>query len=289
MKNIQTTLITLLLTIVLFSCGGSKSEDYKFAEGEASASYDMLEEMTPMTEQNNAEELKKDVSKSENTEKVDRKLIKTGSVEFETESLSETNTRIIAAVKALNGYVANENEYNGYGRVSINFTVRIPSKNFDKLLKEVSKGVTHFDSKSIDVKDVTEEFVDVQARIKTKKELEARYLEILNKARTVTEILEIERELGSLRADIESFEGRLKYLKDQVSFSTLDIRFYELKQVEKSNRFGQKFIDGFSSGWENLIWFFIGLTNIWPFILLIIAIIWFIRKRIIARRQRKNA
>src|SRR5690606_38732329 len=110
-----------------------------------------------------------------------------------------------------------------------------------------------------------------------------------DKAKTVKEILEIERELGNLRADIESFEGRLKYLKDQVSFSTLGISFYELVAVEKDNKFGQKFIDGFASGWENLIWFFLGLTNIWPFILLIVVLIWFIRKRIITRRNRKKA
>ena len=287
MKNILSTLTPLLVIILLYSCGKNKSEDYRIASSEASASYDEPE-MAAITIQktsNKPENFESEVSQK----KLDRKLIKTGTIEFETENLNETNARIISSVKKLGGYISNENEYNNnYGQITINLTVRIPSKNFDALLSEVSKGVTHFDNKSINVKDVTEEFIDVQARIKTKKELETRYLQILEKAKTVKEISEIERELGNLRADIESFEGRLKYLKDQVSFSTLDIRFYELTQVEKSNKFGEKFIDGFASGWENLIWFFIGLTNIWPFIILIIVLIWFIRRRIIARRNRKK-
>jgi hypothetical protein len=285
MKNTLTKLIPVILIILLYSCSKNKSEDYRTASSEAAA-YDELE-MAPITVQNSQkpENIESEVSQK----KLDRKLIKTGTIEFETENLNETNARIISSVKKLGGYISNENEYNNnYGQITINLTVRIPSKNFDALLSEVSKGVTHFDNKSINVKDVTEEFVDVQARIKTKKELETRYLQILEKAKTVKEILEIERELGNLRADIESFEGRLKYLKDQVSFSTLDISFYELTQVEKSNKFGEKFIDGFASGWENLIWFFIGLTNIWPFIILIIVLIWFIRRRIIARRNRKK-
>lgn len=285
MKNTLPKLIPVLLIILLYSCGKNKSEDYRTASSEAAA-YDELE-MAPITVQNSPkpENIESEVSQK----KIDRKLIKTGTIEFETENLNETNARIISSVKNLGGYISNENEYNNnYGQITINLTVRIPSKNFDTLLSEVSKGVTHFDNKSINVKDVTEEFVDIQARIKTKKELETRYLQILEKAKTVKEILEIERELGNLRADIESFEGRLKYLKDQVSFSTLDISFYELTQVEKSNKFGEKFIDGFASGWENLIWFFIGLTNIWPFIILIIVLIWFIRRRLIARRNRKK-
>ena len=285
MKNTLTKLIPVILIILLYSCSKNKSEDYRTASSEAAA-YDELE-MAPITVQNSQKQEK--IESEVSQKKLDRKLIKTGTIEFETENLNETNARIISSVKKLGGYISNENEYNNnYGQITINLTVRIPSKNFDALLSEVSKGVTHFDNKSINVKDVTEEFVDVQARIKTKKELETRYLQILEKAKTVKEILEIERELGNLRADIESFEGRLKYLKDQVSFSTLDISFYELTQVEKSNKFGEKFIDGFASGWENLIWFFIGLTNIWPFIILIIVLIWFIRRRIIARRNRKK-
>ncbi|MCB9360350.1 MAG: DUF4349 domain-containing protein [Flavobacteriales bacterium] len=286
MKNILSTLTPLLLIILLFSCGVDKRESYRTDFSEASASYDE-QEIPAITVQKapKPENIEGEVSEK----KIERKLIKTGNIEFETENLSETNTRIISSVKKLGGYISNENEYNNYGQTTINLTVRIPSENFDVLLNEVSKGVTDFDNKNIDVKDVTEEFVDVQARIKTKKELETRYLQILEKAKTVKEIIEIERELGNLRADIESFEGRLKYLKNQVSFSTLDISFYELVAVEKDNKFGQKFIDGFASGWENLIWFFLGLTNIWPFILLIVVLIWFIRKRIITRRNRKKA
>ena len=74
----------------------------------------------------------------------------------------------------------------------------------------------------IDSQDVTEEYIDITARLKTKKELEARYLELLKKANKVEEIVSIEKEIGNLRSDIESIEGRLRYINNAVAYSTLD-------------------------------------------------------------------
>ena len=124
---------------------------------------------------------------------------------------------------------------------------------------------------------MTEEFLDVDARLKTKKELEIRYLDILKKASTVKEILDVERELGQLRSDIESIEGRLKYLNNQVSLATLTITIYQ--QLSTETQFGKKLKKGFKNGFDNLIWFFVYLTNIWPFILIIILVLIFLHFR----------
>jgi hypothetical protein len=123
---------------------------------------------------------------------------------------------------------------------------------------------------------VTEEFLDIQARINTKKELENRYLELLKKANSVTEMLEVEKQIGQLRTEIESIEGRLNYLKSKVSLSTLTIIFYQ--SIPNESEVGNKFKNGFKSGWNNLIWFFVFLTNIWPFILIGIGLTFVIKK-----------
>ena len=120
------------------------------------------------------------------------------------------------------------------------------------------------------MKDVTEKFLDIQARLKTKKELENRYLELLNKASSVTEIMEVEKQIGQLRQEIESKEGRLNYLKSKISLSTLTLTFY--KSVPNEVEFGNKFKTGFKNGWDNLIWFFVFITNIWPFVLMAIGL-----------------
>lgn len=213
---------------------------------------------------------------------IERKFIKNGQIEFETDDLNKTREDIFKAIKKYDGYISSENEYKISDQISSNIIIRVPADNFDKLILEITFGVKRFDRKEIYVQDVTEEFLDIEARLRTKKELENRYLEILKKAATVSEILEVERQIGDLRAEIESFEGRLKFLNSQVSLSTLTVRIYEPLYEQKE--FGKKFTNGFKNGWDNLILFFVLLVNIWPFIVIIFGVLivfrfWRKRKR----------
>ena len=92
----------------------------------------------------------------------------------------------------------------------------------------------------------------------------------------MSEILEIEKYSGQLRTEIESIEGRLKYLQDRVSVSTLTMTFYE--SIPNETEFRKKIKNGFRTSWDNLIWFFIGLINIWPVIFGLIGLIFGIKK-----------
>jgi len=221
---------------------------------------------------------------TESEDQIDKKLIKNGDVEFESENLTETRENILKAIEKSKGYSSSDNEYKNSYEISNTINIRVPSENFDKLLTEITFGVDRFDRKEINVKDVTAEFLDIEARLKTKKELENRYLEILKKANKVSEILEVEKQIGELRSEIESIEGRLKYLNNQVSFSTLNVRIYQT--ISKQTEFGKKFKNGFKNGWDNLILFFVFLVNIWPFILIIFGVLILIR--VWRKRKRKQ-
>src|SRR5690606_18336536 len=80
----------------------------------------------------------------------------------------------------------------------------------------------------VNAQDVTEEYYDLETRLKTKKEVEARYIEILkSKAKTVEEILIAEDKIRYLREEIEAVEGRLRLLKNKVGLSTIQIEIYQ--------------------------------------------------------------
>lgn len=219
---------------------------------------------------------------AENEITFERKLIKNARLAFETQNLKETHQRIVALTEKHNGYVSADESQKGYNQISSRLEIRLPADQFDLFIAEVSDGITHFDTRSIDVQDVTEQFVDLEARLNTKKELEKRFLELLAKAKNVTEILEIEKEIANLRSDIEVMEGRMRLMKNQIVFSTIQLEFY-VQELEKTTGFGWKFSRGFKNGWENLLGFFVGLVNVWPF--LIIAIVVFI---ILKRKFRKR-
>lgn len=194
-----------------------------------------------------------------------RKLIKKGFVEFETSNLSSTREKVLQAANQNNSYISSDRESMEYGRKRNTLTIRVPASRFNQLLASATDGVEHFDSKEITVEDVTEEFLDVEARVKTKKELEARYLALLDQTHDIPEILEIEKQLEQLRGDIESIEGRLKYLQNRVAYSTLNISFYEALPTPNAPK--HNFSNAFKNGWDNFISFLLLLVNIWPLLL----------------------
>jgi len=256
--KLRLTFWTLLTIMLLFSCGTGENQ----------------KEFAPLAEE--AVGIDKTFNQQGNDKietSVERKIIKQGEIRFETGNIKETESVILKAVNELSGFVSNDNIYNDNNRITHRMVIRVPADNFDKLIAEISESVEKLDSKSIDALDVTEEYIDVESRIKTKKELENRYKELLIKARAVEEILSIEKEIGTLRTEIESIEGRLQYLKDRVSLSTLTVEFYQ--KTSSSFNFSSKFGQALVMGWKWLLAFIIGVIHFWPFILVTGVVIFF--------------
>ena len=214
-------------------------------------------------------------------ENIEQKIIKTGDIRFETNDLEKTYSKMTTAVKKYNAIVQNDTEGKDYGSVFRKIIVRVPSKNFDLFLSDISKGVAYFDNKEISSQDVTEEYIDIDARLKAKKVLESRYLELLKKANKVTEMLEIEKQLSAIREEIEAKEGQLRYMQSQISMSTITIEFYKTVANEggATISYGSKIWNAIKSGFNGISSFFIGLLSIWPFLIVLATAIYFIRKR----------
>lgn len=221
-------------------------------------------------------------SEAQNTSlAIEQKIIKTGDIRFETNDLAETYNKITTAAQKYNAIVQNDTEGKDYGSLFRRIIVRVPSKNFDLFLIEISKGVAYFDNKEIASQDVTEEYIDINARLKAKKVLESRYLELLEKAKKVTEMLEIEKQLSLIREEIESKEGQIRYMQSQISMSTITIEFYKNIANEGGARisYGSKIWNALLSGFNGISSFFIGLLSIWPFLIILAGGFYFIRKR----------
>lgn len=218
--------------------------------------------------------------------KREQKIIKTGNLRFETQDLKKTRTSIVTALKNAKAYIQKDNSGKTYNTEFENLTIRLPSQNFDQLLSEISEGIAYFEEKTISQRDVTEEFVDINARLKAKRALENRYLELLKKAKDVKEMLQIERELANIREEIESREGRLKYLQSQVSESTLHIYFYKTTvKTGVTASYGSKIINALKNGWNGISIFFLGLLTIWPFLILVGAGVFFMRRWIVKNKK----
>lgn len=259
----------LFAPALILACGRG---DYQESEV-----YEAYEDHAPPTAKVAQVEVSEEITSS-------RKLIKDGYLRFETGDLDKTHTTIIDAIKKYPGsYIGSDAAGKGYQTTERSLEVRIPAASFDAFLAEISKDVKQFDQRSITVRDVTEQYFDLEARLNTKKELEARYLQLLQKASTVKDIIEIEKEIANLRSDIEVMEGRLRLMDNQVTLATLRIEFY-VRELEPSRGFGFEFKNSFKRGWENLLGFMLGIIHVWPFLIVLLIVAIWLRRRLQKRK-----
>lgn len=215
-------------------------------------------------------------------ELISQKIIKDGNIRFETNDLLLTYKKIIDVAKKNNAVLENDVEGKDNQSIFRNVVVRVPSQNFDIFLNEISNGIAYFDRKEISSKDVTEQYIDIDARLKAKKKLEVRYFELLKKANKVSEMIEIETQLAIIREEIDVKEGQLRYMKSRVSMSTISIEFYKSVAEESgaTTSFLNKCWNAIVSGFNNISSFFIGIIQLWPFIAIFVIGFYFIRKKI---------
>ncbi|GIZ08108.1 DUF4349 domain-containing protein [Flavobacterium sp. UMI-01] len=270
----KSTLLSFILLFTIVSC--------KKAE-ENTLGVNSLEMAAPSSEADTetvaTAKIKKTVET--NTSEIQQKIVKTGNLRFETKDLNDTYNQIIKYTKELGGIIQNDNGGKNDETVYRNLIVRIPSQNFDAFIQNISKGVSYFDHKEIAAEDVTAQYIDIDTRIKAKKTLENRYLELLKKANKVSEILEIEAQLAAIREEIEAKQGQLNYLKNQISLSTINIEFYKPIAHESGATvsYGAKIWNAIKSGFNTFSTFLLSLLSIWPFVLLFGLLGYFIYKR----------
>ena len=160
-------------------------------------------------------------------------------------------------------------------------TIRVRPARFHTLLA-VLGGLGTVEEKKLTTDDVTAQHADIAARLATKRAVEKRYVELLSRARKISEILEIEGKIGEVREEIESTESRLKTLDDEVGYSTISLACYQVlpQPVPEAPvvSFASRVVESFYTGWTLLMGLFIGLVAIWPLWLLAPAAWWWLRR-----------
>lgn len=208
----------------------------------------------------------------EQKEKQERKLIKTGTLSLKSNNLEKSKSHLDQALKSLEGYYDHEQLSRSEDESRYALKIRVPAKNFDRMLAAINNGSDEIVSKNIRTEDVSAEYVDLSTRLKSKRAYLERYQELLAKAKNIDELLQIENEVRLLIEEIESQEGRLNYLDSQVGYSTLDIKLYKtiLHPVTSYEPgFGESAVNALSNGWNGIVLFFLAILSIWPLFLFI--------------------
>ena len=156
------------------------------------------------------------------------RLIYRATLVLRVEDFAAAERRIGELVRVAGGYVVQFREDRSSGaQRGGSWTIRVPVPKFGKFVEEASQlGIAeHRESQA---SDVTEEYVDLEARLKNKQQLEARLLELVAKrGDEIKDVLALEAELSRVREEIERMQGRLRYLTDRIALTTVEITAYE--------------------------------------------------------------
>jgi hypothetical protein len=220
-----------------------------------------------------------------------KRIIRDGNLTLRVMDLSAARSRVDSMIKAMGGYIGNES-YNSYEQESTySLTIRVPAQHFDNLVGLLETGQGDVIFKDISARDVTEEFIDLETRLASKHKFIDRYTELLKSAGSVKDMLEIEENIRKIEEEIESTEGRLRYLNDQVSYSRLNLTLAQEKEFKYRPQHARNFIERLKEsvhkGWKGFVGFILLMVKIWPFWMLALAV-WIIYRKIKAKKRIKT-
>jgi hypothetical protein len=150
-------------------------------------------------------------------------LIRTASLQMRVEDVSKAHAHVASIARAAGGYVASSTLNAESGPTFASIVIRVPNEGLDSALDQIA-ALGKLLKKQISAQEVTEEYVDLTSRRRNLQREELRLLDLLERAGKIRDLLEVEQEIGRIRGEIETISGRLRYLENRVSLSTITVQ-----------------------------------------------------------------
>ena len=225
----------------------------------------------------------------------DRKVIKTAYIELEIEvgKFESTMFGLTNLAEQNGGFVSNSQSYSDSegNLTSGSITIRIPSSKYNSALNR-AKEMGTVKSTSSSGQDMTQEYTDLESRLKNYEVQEEVLRDLMKESKKVSDTLEVQIELSKVQGEIEVIEGRMQYLDELVSFSTIDVYFHEPEPITVA---GWGFVEALKRGLRGAVnvfnWLVVAIiitAPLWILIGIILIIVWQVIKARKRRRARKE-
>lgn len=296
MKNKILNFAILSLILLFSNCNKQENKNAIFEEKSyTQANYEEEKQAKQdYVEQQRDNQLKDQDPSQSNTgltddeiKKIGKKIIKNASLSIEAKDYNKTLERIKNITKKYDCSISEETQNTYSTSISGTLTIRVKSAQFDSLMAELLTGDEKIVSKNIYINDVTEQYVDLYSRLKNKKIAEQQYQEIMKKAYSVNDILNVQEYLRRIREEIEATQGRMKFIDNQVDYSTINISLTYNGPDVNNNTFWDMLLKGLEGGWTGIKYFVIAIFYVWP-LWILLGIIIFAARRISKKKQNKK-
>jgi uncharacterized membrane protein YdfJ with MMPL/SSD domain len=230
-------------------------------------------------------------------EAMDRKILRDAELTLEVGVPADVQRKISSIAESLGGFVVTSESkqrqtVDGKQELEVNLVVRVPATQFGSALDQIRSTGSRVIQEKITGQDVTEEFIDLEARLKTQKALEQQFLEIMKQAHKVEDALEVQRQIADVRTEIEKLEGRKRFLENRASLSTITVNLQSSTAIAvNTTGFGRDIREALAESVDvarGIVLFLIRFVIVMiPVFILIILPGWFLA-RFFLRRARKT-
>ena len=270
MKNI----VSLFVIGLLLGCSG-KDQSIPNAGGQSSGFAEEMEYDKPPAppllppQQNVAEK----EGQSVDIIPKEKKIIRDGDMQLEVDVLIKAKSFVDSVMKKYDAYYENEIYESSDYQSSYYLKIRVPATHFDELINEASVQVGKIILKSINARDVTEEFYDVKIRLENNESYLLQYRNLLKRANSINDILGVQEKIRILEEEMDARKGRLKFLADQVNYSTLNLTLIQKNEWKDKNKksFGERVLGALKDGGSFFTEFVLVMVRLWPFL----SLFWF--------------
>jgi hypothetical protein len=152
----------------------------------------------------------------------ERQVIATGAITVEVTDVAPAIPQVRAVAEGLGGFVEQLASYGDADRQQASITIRVPQAQFFTALERLEKLGT-VQNRNVGSQDVTEQFIDLEARLKSAQRREQSLLMLLDKVQSVSDVVTIQRELEQVRSEIERLQGQMNFLKRRVDLATITV------------------------------------------------------------------
>jgi len=219
----------------------------------------------------------------------DRMIVRTGDMSVVVEDVLQARDEIAQLAARFDGYVVSSQISGEEADMRGWITIRVPDEKFESALIELRNLAVRVKSESTNSQDVTEEYMDLEARLKNAEATEKQYLAILEKATDVEDILRVYDYLSRVRQEIEQIKGQMQYLERTASMSLISVSLEPQATAKPIVHAGWSALETLKSAVRGLVRTgqVLGVLAIW---LLIFIPIWgTVLGIILWRRRRKKA
>ncbi len=231
----------------------------------------------------------------------DRKLIYRANLTMEVEDYAAVQSRIRDMVALSDGYILEFSDSKTAYEQTGNFVIRVPAQGFFSFIDQL-RVIQPQLQQSVKGQDFTEEYVDLSSRLKAKRLVEERLSSFMQKATRADDLLQFSNQLATVQEEIERIEGRIRYIDQNVDYSTIELRVYQRlnKNAVGSKTdapFGEQILDAMKSSAEFVSRFLQGLVIVVAALLPVLAVLalicvpllyWYLKKRAPASRKAKR-